>query len=74
MSLLGEVEIGGEKAFALKFTEGRNMEWMDKVFLAKWDPEPNTMDLLTPWDTDEFFYREELREIEKQLAAAIGNG
>jgi L-lysine 2,3-aminomutase len=74
MSLLGEVEIGGEKAFALKFTEGRNMEWMDKVFLAKWDPEQNTMDLLTPWDTDEFFYRDELKEIEAQLAAAIGNG
>ncbi|MEZ5198416.1 MAG: hypothetical protein R2764_19135 [Bacteroidales bacterium] len=36
-SILGTVEVNGEKLFALKFNESRNMEWMDKVFLAKFD-------------------------------------
>jgi hypothetical protein len=47
---------------------------MDRVFLAKYDEEENTIDLLPPFDTEDFFYREELAEIEATLAAAIENG
>jgi L-lysine 2,3-aminomutase len=36
-SLMGVVEVNGRKAFALKFNESRNMEWMDKVYLAEYD-------------------------------------
>ena len=36
-SLLGEVEVNGKKAFALKFNEARNMDWLDKVYLAEFD-------------------------------------
>lgn len=71
ISILGTTEVNGEQAFALKFTEGRNMEWMDKVFLAKYDEEQNNVDLLTPLDTDAFFYREELAEIEATLAREL---
>jgi L-lysine 2,3-aminomutase len=71
ISILGTVVIGGETAFALKFTEGRNMEWMDRVFLAKYDEEQNTVDLLPPFEGGEFFYRDELREIESALSEAI---
>lgn len=70
ISILGTTMVNGEKAFALKFTEGRNMEWLDQVFLAKYDEQQNTVDLLTPFDGGEFFFREELREIEATLAAA----
>ena len=70
ISILGTTEVNGQKAFALKFTEGRNMEWMDRVFLARYDEEQNTVDLLSPLEGDEFFFREELREIERALAAA----
>jgi hypothetical protein len=35
--LLGTVELPGQKLFALKFNEGRNMEWMDKVYLVQYD-------------------------------------
>ncbi len=73
ISILGETEVGGEKAFALKFTEARNMAWMDRVFLAKYDAEQHTVDLLEPLEGKEFFFREELREIEAELAAALSS-
>ncbi|HNM46869.1 MAG TPA: hypothetical protein PKH51_07610, partial [Candidatus Sumerlaeota bacterium] len=69
MSILGTAIVNGEKAFALKFTEARNMEWMDKVFLAKYDEEKNRVDFLTPFDTKEFFFENELHQIEQRLEA-----
>lgn len=71
VSILGTCEVNGKKAFALKFTEGRNMEWMDQVFLAQYDEEQNTVDLLPPFEGGEFFFREELRAIESELADAL---
>jgi hypothetical protein len=73
ISILGTCEVNGKKAFALKFTEGRNMEWMDRVFLAQYDEEQNTVDLLPPFEGGEFFFREELREIEAELARALAS-
>lgn len=66
-SLLGEVMVNGKKAFALKFNEARNMEWLDKVYLAKYDDKQNTIEKLEPLDTDEYFYEKELKEIEEKL-------
>jgi lysine 2,3-aminomutase len=71
ISLLGTVEVNGETAFALKFNEGRNMEWLDKVYLAKYDPEENTIEKLKPFDTEKYFYEDELQEIENSLTAAL---
>ncbi len=72
ISVIGTAEVGGEKAFALKFTEGRNMEWLDKVFLAKYDEKQNTVDLLDPLDTPKFFFRDELAQIESALKESLG--
>jgi len=71
ISLLGTVEVDGETAFALKFNEGRNMEWLDKVYLAKYDEQENTIEKLKPFDTEKYFYEEELHEIEKSLTEAL---
>ncbi|MBZ0181369.1 MAG: hypothetical protein K8F60_02850 [Melioribacteraceae bacterium] len=67
VSLLGTAEVNGETVFALKFNEGRNMEWMDKVFLAKYDELENTIEKLKPYDTEKYFFEDELIEIEKNL-------
>mgnify|MGYP003968363453 CR=1 FL=1 len=67
ISLMGEVEINGEKAFALKFNEARNMEWMDKTFLAKFDEKENTIEKLISYDTNNYFFEDELKDIESQL-------
>lgn len=71
VSLLGELEVHGEKVFALKFNEGRNMEWMDKVYLAKYDPEQNTIEKLKPFEGEKHFYEDELHNIEETLDANL---
>ena len=71
LAILGTSIINGEKCFALRFTEARNMEWMDRVFHAKYDEQENKVDLLTPFDTDKFFFEDELHEIEMELANAL---
>jgi len=73
ITILGTTLVNGEKAFALKFVEARNMEWMDKVFLAKYDEQENTVELLKPFDTDKYFFEDELKEIEESLVAALQN-
>lgn len=67
LSILGTAEVNGKKAFALKFNESRNMEWMDKVFLAKYDERENRIDKLAPLDTEKFFFEEQLAKIEQEL-------
>jgi lysine 2,3-aminomutase len=73
ISLLGTAEINGEKVFALKFNEGRNMDWMDRVYFAKYDENENTIEKLKPYGTNEYFYAKELIEIETRLADALQN-
>ncbi len=74
ISLLGTAEINGEKIFALKFNEARNMEWMDKVILAKYDEEENTIANLKPYGASRHFYEDELAEIEASLERSIEDG
>ena len=71
LAILGTSIVNGEKCFALQFTEARNMEWMDRVILAKFDETENKIDCLTPLDTEKFFFEDELKEIETQLADAL---
>lgn len=66
-SLMGTVEVNGRKAFALKFNEARNMEWLDKVFLAEYDEKENTIEKLKPFDGGDYFFKDELAQIEKDL-------
>lgn len=71
ISILGTAQVGGETVFALKFTEGRNMEWLDPVFLARYDEETNNVALLEPHEGGSFFFEDELGEIETRLAEAL---
>lgn len=71
ISLIGTVELNGEKLFVLKFNEGRNMEWIDKVYLAKYDEKENTIEKLKPYGAEKYFFEDELIEIERQLHDAI---
>jgi hypothetical protein len=70
-SLLGTADVNGETVFALKFNESRNMDWMDKVFLAKYDEKENTIEKLKPLETDKHFYEKDLADIEKRLTDAL---
>ncbi len=74
VSLLGTVDIPGQKLFALKFNESRNMEWMDKVYLVKYDEIENTIANLEPYGFDKHFYEQELAAIENKLHESIQTG
>jgi lysine 2,3-aminomutase len=74
ISLLGTVDLPGEKLFALKFNEGRNMEWMDKVYLVQYDEKENTIANLKPYRSDRHFFEAELKEIEQKLHDSIETG
>jgi len=71
VSLLGTVEVNGKTAFALKFNEARNMEWLDKVFLTKYDEKENTIANLKPFDTDKHFYEDDLKNKEDALQETL---
>jgi L-lysine 2,3-aminomutase len=71
VSIIGTTEVKGEKVFVLKFNESRNMEWMDEVFLAKYDEEENTIEHLEPFEGEKFFFEDELREIEAKKTEAL---
>lgn len=71
ISMMGTVEVKGEKLFVLKFNEARNMEWIDNIYLAKYDEKENTIEKLMPFDAEKHFYEDELIEIEQQLHEAI---
>ena len=71
ISLLGTANINGETVFALKFNEGRNMDWMDRVYFAKYDEKENTIEKLKPYGAEKHFYEDELVEIENKLEEAL---
>jgi lysine 2,3-aminomutase len=71
ISLLGTTEIRGETLFALKFNEGRNMEWLDKVYLARYDEKENTIDKLKPFESGRHFFEDELDQIEQNLGEVM---
>ena len=63
----GVTEINGEKVFALRFIQGRNPDWVQQPFFAKYDPEATWLDDLRPAFGDEFFFEPEYNAM---LAAA----
>jgi len=71
LSILGTSVIDGVKCFALQFNEARNMQWMDRVFHAKYDEQQNKINLLLPFDTEKYFFEDELKQIETDLAEAL---
>jgi len=71
--VLGIEEVGGEKVFVLKFLQGRNPAWTDRVFFAQYDPKAAWMDDLKPaFGQDKFFFEDELKEMEE--ASLKGSG
>ncbi len=61
------VEGKDEKVFILQMIQGRNPDWVNRPFFAKYDPNARWMDDLQPALGKEFFFEEELFEM-KELA------
>lgn len=52
-----------EKVFVLQMIQGRNPDWVNRPFFAKYSPKARWMDDLQPVFGDEFFFEEELFEM-----------
>ena len=53
----GITEVGGEKVFVLKFLQGRDPDWVNRVFFAKYDSKATWLDGLKPaHGEDRFFF------------------
>jgi len=61
----GIVTIKGEKVFALRFLQGRNPDWVQRPFFAKYDENAIWLDDLKPAFEEKFFFEDELNNIKK---------
>lgn len=57
----GITEINGQKVFVLKFIQGRDPHWTNRVFFAKYDESASWIDDLEPAFNDQFFFEEQLQ-------------
>ncbi|MCH8568799.1 MAG: hypothetical protein LAT67_11065 [Balneolales bacterium] len=65
--VIGITEIAGEKYFVLNMIQGRNPEWANRPFFAKYDPHAVWIDDLKPaFGEKKFFYEDELKSMEKE--------
>jgi len=71
--VLGVEVVQGEKVFVLKFLQGRNPKWTDRVFFAQYDDKAAWIDDLKPaFGAGKFFFEDELAEMEE--ASQHGGG
>jgi len=55
----GVTEINGEKVFALRFIQGRDADWIQRPFFAKYNPDATWLDHLEPALGEEKFFFED---------------
>ncbi len=63
--VLGVVTINNEKFFVLRFLQGRNPEWVQQPFFAKYDENAVWLDDLKPAFEEKFFYEDEMEKLKK---------
>jgi KamA family protein len=58
----GVADVGGERVFVLRFLQGRNPDWVNRPFFARFDPEATWLDDLVPaFGERRFFFEDEYR-------------
>lgn len=58
----GITEVGGERVFALKFIQGRDPDWVNRIFFASYDENASWLDDLRPaFGEKQFFFKPGLR-------------
>ena len=57
----GVTEVGGEKVIVLKFVQGRDPDWVNRLFFAAYDDKASWLDELRPaFGEEKFFFTDEL--------------
>ncbi len=69
VEIQGVTEVAGERVFVLRFIQGRNADWVQRPFFARFDPAATWLDQLEPALGERaFFYQEEYDAICNQAA------
>lgn len=56
----GVTEVAGEQVFVLRFIQGRNPDWVQRPFFARFDPQATWLDDLHPaFGEEQFFFQAE---------------
>ena len=64
VEIQGVTEVQGEKVFVLRFIQGRNPNWVQRPFFARFDPNATWLDDLEPaFGEREFFFEPEYRQM-----------
>ncbi len=62
VEIQGITEVAGEKVMAMRFIQGRNPDWVQRPFFARYDEHATWLDQLRPaFGEQEFFYEKEFR-------------
>jgi len=61
----GTAIVNNEKVIVLKFLQGRNPDWVDIPFFAKYDENAIWLDDLEPKFTEKFFFEEGMKSFQK---------
>ena len=68
----GVTEIEGQKLFALKMIQGREPDWVGRVFFAEYDPDATWLNELAPaFGEGEFFFEPRLREMLRERELTV---
>ncbi|MDX1695992.1 MAG: lysine 2,3-aminomutase [Ketobacteraceae bacterium] len=69
VEIQGVTEIHGEKVFVLRFIQGRNPDWVQRPFFAKYDEEATWLNHLKPaFGEEKFFFEDEFEAMKKQVS------
>ena len=64
IEIQGVTEMQGEKVFVLRFIQGRNPDWVQRPFFARYDAEATWLDQLKPaFGKQEFFFEKEFNKL-----------
>ena len=66
VEIQGVSEVSGQKVFVLRFIQGRNSDWVQRPFFAKYDPKATWLDQLEPaLGEPEFFFEKEYKTMQQ---------
>jgi len=64
--VLGVTQIGSEKVIVMRFLQGRNPDWVQRPFFAKYDDKAMWLDELQPYEGKKFFFEDELEKFYRE--------
>lgn len=73
IQVIGRAEVQGEKVFVLHFVQGRNADWVERPFFARYDTTSTWLTGLKPaFGEKEFFFEKELKGILSEHMQPMG--